>query len=85
MNRQKSLATDYGFYNEKTLTVPLRNVSKLVGRKDYLLAVFILEDALSVWTDNASLVVCSSVKTGRITRRTTKDERDIPRSEKKKE
>lgn len=26
----------------------------------------------------------SSVKTGRITRRTTKDERDIPRGEKKK-
>ena len=37
MNRQKSLATDYGFYNEKTLTVTLRNVSKLVGREDYLL------------------------------------------------
>ena len=36
-NRQKSLATDYGFYNEKTLTVPLRNVSKLVCREDYLL------------------------------------------------
>ena len=36
-NRQKSLATDYGFYNKKTLTVPLRNVSKLVGREDYLL------------------------------------------------
>ena len=37
MNRQKSLATGYGFYNEKTLTVPLKNVSKLVGREDYLL------------------------------------------------
>ena len=37
MNRQKSLATDYGFYNEKTLTVPLRNVSKLVHREDHLL------------------------------------------------
>ena len=37
MNRQKSLATDYGFYNEKTLTVPLRNVSKLVRKEDHLL------------------------------------------------
>ena len=37
MNRQKSLPTDYGFYKEKVLTVPLRNVSKLVGREDYLL------------------------------------------------
>ena len=37
MNRQKSLATDDGFYNEKTLTVPLRNVSKLVRREDHLL------------------------------------------------
>ena len=37
MNRQKSLATDYGFHNEKTLTVPLRNVSKPVCRGDYLL------------------------------------------------
>ena len=37
MNRQKSLATDYGFYNEKTLTVSLRNVSRLVRREDYLL------------------------------------------------
>ena len=37
MNRQKSLATDYGFYNEKTLTVPLRNVSKLVRKEDRLL------------------------------------------------
>ena len=40
MNRQKSLATDYGFYNEKTLTVPLRNVSKLVRREDHLLSYF---------------------------------------------
>ena len=37
MNRQKSLATGYGVYNEKTLTVPLRNVSELVGREDHLL------------------------------------------------
>ena len=37
MNREKGLATDYGFYNEKTLTVPLRNVSKLVHREDHLL------------------------------------------------
>ena len=37
MNRQKSLATDYGFYNERTLTVPLRNASKLVRREDYIL------------------------------------------------
>ena len=37
MNRQKNLATDYGFYNEKALNVPLRNVSKLVDREDYLL------------------------------------------------
>ena len=37
MNRQKSLATDYGFYNEETLTVPLRNVSKLVRKEDHLL------------------------------------------------
>ena len=37
MNRQKSLATDYGFSNEKTLTVPLRNVSKLVRKEDHLL------------------------------------------------
>ena len=31
MNRQKSIATDYGFNNEKTLTVPLGNVSKLLS------------------------------------------------------
>ena len=37
LNRQKSLATDYGFYNKKTLTVPLRNVSKLVRREDHVL------------------------------------------------
>ena len=28
---------DYGFYNAKTLTVPLRNVSKLVRKEDHLL------------------------------------------------
>ena len=32
-----NLARDYGFYNEKTLTVPPRNVSKLVRREDHLL------------------------------------------------
>ena len=38
MNRQiKPCHTDYGFYNAKTLNVPLRNVSKLVRREDHLL------------------------------------------------
>ena len=37
MNRQKSLATDHGFYNVKTLTLPLRNVSRLVRREENLL------------------------------------------------
>ena len=34
MNRQKSLATDHGFYNEKTLTLPLRNVGRLLHREE---------------------------------------------------
>ena len=37
MNRQKSLATDHGFYKEKTLTLPLTNVSRLVRREENLL------------------------------------------------
>ena len=37
MNHQESLATVYSFYEEKTLTVPLRNVSKLVRREDHSL------------------------------------------------
>ena len=37
MNCQKSLATDHGFYNKKTLTLPLRNVSRLVHREENLL------------------------------------------------
>ena len=36
MNRQKSLATDHGFYNKKTLTLPIRNVSRLVHREENL-------------------------------------------------
>ena len=69
MNRQKSLATDYGFYNEKTLTVPLRNVSKLVRREDHLLNKppnsMLLESKISInsMTGECGNVIANSLET----------------------